>query len=88
MIPNLSPIFRVEGELGWRSNGVDKIKEPFNASGNGRIDAASVFANGYYDRLESLQGKNKTYYIGELPSFPTVETVAAYSRNLVETHFR
>jgi hypothetical protein len=46
------------------------------------------FANGYYDRLESLQGKNKTYYIGELLGFPTVETVAAYSRNLVETHFR
>jgi outer membrane protein OmpA-like peptidoglycan-associated protein len=41
---------RVEGELGWRSNGVDKIKQPFNnASGSGNLDAASAMANVYYD---------------------------------------
>jgi outer membrane protein OmpA-like peptidoglycan-associated protein len=41
---------RVEGELGWRSNDVDKVKQPFNgASGGGSLDAASAMANVYYD---------------------------------------
>ena len=41
---------RVEGELGWRSNGVDKVKQPFgDASGKGKLDAASAMANVYYD---------------------------------------
>lgn len=44
-------------------------------------------AGGYYERLEALQGKNKTYYTGELLNFPTVETVAAYSKSIVDGHF-
>ena len=37
---------RVEGELGWRSNGIDK----FNAvSGSGSADVGSLMANIYYD---------------------------------------
>jgi outer membrane protein OmpA-like peptidoglycan-associated protein len=41
---------RVEGELGWRSDGVNKVKQPFNnASGNGGLDASSAMANVYYD---------------------------------------
>ncbi|MDR3435924.1 OmpA family protein [Telmatospirillum sp.] len=40
---------RVEGELGWRSNGVDKVKQPFNTSGSGKLDASSAMANVYYD---------------------------------------
>ncbi|PKU23723.1 outer membrane protein, partial [Telmatospirillum siberiense] len=40
---------RVEGELGWRSNGVDKVKQPFATNGSGSLDAASVMANVYYD---------------------------------------
>jgi outer membrane protein OmpA-like peptidoglycan-associated protein len=40
---------RVEGELGWRSNGIDKVKSPFQASGSGSLDATSAFANAYYD---------------------------------------
>jgi outer membrane protein OmpA-like peptidoglycan-associated protein len=41
---------RVEGELGWRSNGVDKVKQPFNnVPGSGNLDASSAMANVYYD---------------------------------------
>jgi len=43
--------------------------------------------NGYYDQLESLQGQNNTYYMGELPNFSTVELTAAYAKHLVEKHF-
>ena len=43
--------------------------------------------NGYFDRLEGMQGTNRTYYIGELPNFSTVELTAAYAKDLVERHF-
>jgi len=43
--------------------------------------------NGYFDKLEGLQGSNNTYYIGELPNFSTVELTAAYAKNLVARHF-
>jgi len=41
-------------------------------------------ADGYYDRLEALQGRNSTYYTGELMNFSTVETVARYSKHIAE----
>lgn len=41
-------------------------------------------ADGYYDRLESLQGQRHTYYTGELLNFSTVETVARYSKHIAE----
>jgi phytoene dehydrogenase-like protein len=44
-------------------------------------------AGGFYDRLEALQGYRRTWYAGELLSFPTVEHVVAYSRALVGRHF-
>jgi outer membrane protein OmpA-like peptidoglycan-associated protein len=52
---------RVEGELGWRSNGVDKVKQPFNMSGSGSLDATSVMANVYYD---IATGSRITPFIG------------------------
>jgi predicted NAD/FAD-binding protein len=42
---------------------------------------------GFYRRLEAMQGTRRTYYAGEVMSFPTVETVVAYSRALVDRHF-
>lgn len=45
-------------------------------------------AKGIYDRLESLQGKNRTAYTGGLLAFETVENVTAYSRALVERLFK
>jgi predicted NAD/FAD-binding protein len=42
---------------------------------------------GYYERLEALQGRRRTYYAGELLSFSTVESVVAYARDLIARHF-
>jgi predicted NAD/FAD-binding protein len=38
---------------------------------------------GFYSRLEALQGKKRTWFCGELFAFSSVETVAAYARDLV-----
>ncbi len=43
--------------------------------------------NGYFDKLEALQGEHHTYFAGELLNFSTVEHTADYARKLVETHF-
>jgi hypothetical protein len=42
---------------------------------------------GYYEALESLQGKDGIYYAGALLSFETVEHTAAYARALVRQYF-
>ena len=42
---------------------------------------------GYYDTLESLQGENRTYYVGGLLNFELVETIFNYSKYLVKRHF-
>jgi len=49
--------------------------------------AAPDFRDGFYDRLEALQGQANTFYCGGVAAFELVETVVRYSRNLVETHF-
>lgn len=45
------------------------------------------YAGGYYDRLESIQGRRATFIAGELPSFSTVECSVRYSRDLVRRFF-
>jgi len=42
---------------------------------------------GYFDTLENLQGKNHTYYAGELLNFSTVDESASYAKKLVERFF-
>ncbi|MDX2303963.1 MAG: FAD-dependent oxidoreductase [Microscillaceae bacterium] len=42
---------------------------------------------GYYDRLEELQGQNRTFYVGGLLNFELVETIFNYSKYLVKKHF-
>ncbi|MEI7512787.1 MAG: FAD-dependent oxidoreductase [Candidatus Uhrbacteria bacterium] len=44
-------------------------------------------ANGYYNKLEALQGTQHTYYAGELLNFSTVDHSASYAKNLVERFF-
>jgi hypothetical protein len=44
--------------------------------------SSSDFAQGFYNRLDALQGKRSTYYVGELLSFSCVETVVAFSEGL------
>ncbi len=51
------------------------------------VTAESMRA-GFYRDLESLQGKNRTYFTGALLNFELVEMSIAYSKHLVETHFK
>ena len=44
-------------------------------------------ARGFYDRLENLQGKNRTFYVGGLMNFELVNHIALYSKHLVRKHF-
>src|SRR5262249_55514612 len=43
--------------------------------------------NGFYDKLEGLQGTQGTFYAGGLMDFELVERIVRYSKNLVELHF-
>ena len=42
---------------------------------------------GFFDELESLQGRNNTFYAGEVMNFSTVTHSAAYAKNVVERFF-
>uniref|UniRef100_A0A7S1PDG9 Amine oxidase domain-containing protein n=1 Tax=Vitrella brassicaformis TaxID=1169539 RepID=A0A7S1PDG9_9ALVE len=42
---------------------------------------------GFYQRLEALQGKKKTYWTGGLLNYDTVGTSMDYSRYLIDTYF-
>jgi hypothetical protein len=42
---------------------------------------------GFYDTLEAMQGKNKTFFVGGLMAFELIEPIINYSENLVKTHF-
>jgi hypothetical protein len=50
------------------------------------VDADAI-ADGFYDRLEAMQGERGTYYCGGLLAFELVEQVVRYSRHLVDSHF-
>jgi hypothetical protein len=43
---------------------------------------------GFYERLENLQGKRRTFFAGEVMNFSTIEHSVRYSRHLVERFFR
>ena len=52
------PEFRVEGEINYHSNGIDKVTSsffpfPHTFGATGSIDAIGLMANGYYDFLNS-----------------------------------
>ena len=42
---------------------------------------------GFYERVEALQGRNNTFYVGGTLSFETVEHSARYARALVQKNF-
>ncbi|MCC6563350.1 FAD-dependent oxidoreductase [Candidatus Uhrbacteria bacterium] len=44
-------------------------------------------ADGYFDKLEAMQGQHNTYYAGELLNFSTVAHTAGYAKKLVERFF-
>lgn len=45
------------------------------------------YAAGWYDKVEAMQGKDNTYYAGEIMSFGDMDETAEYSRELVERFF-
>jgi len=45
------------------------------------------YAAGWYDKLEDMQGKQNTYYAGEIISFGDMEDTCAASKDLVERFF-
>ena len=45
------------------------------------------YAAGWYDRLEEMQGKQNTYYAGEIISFGDMEDTCAASRDLIGRFF-
>ncbi|KAL2641753.1 hypothetical protein R1flu_009340 [Riccia fluitans] len=44
-------------------------------------------AEGFYDKLEELQGENNTYFVGALMAFELTERNASYSINLMAKYF-
>jgi len=49
--------------------------------------SGEALRNGFYDKLDRLQGRNNTFYTGGLLNFELVENVMAYSKRLVERFF-
>jgi hypothetical protein len=50
------------------------------------VDSQAI-QEGFYDKLEKMQGVQNTYYVGGLLSFELVECIVNYSKKLVEKHF-
>lgn len=44
-------------------------------------------AAGFYEKLEAMQGRQRTFYCGEIMSFSTLECSARYARDLVTRFF-
>jgi glycine/D-amino acid oxidase-like deaminating enzyme len=43
--------------------------------------------DGVLDRLDALQGRARTYYVGGLPAFELIECTVAHAQDLVRRHF-
>lgn len=44
--------------------------------------------DGYYEKLESQQGVDRTFYVGGVTDFELVEPIVKHSKYLVEKHFK
>jgi predicted NAD/FAD-dependent oxidoreductase len=47
----------------------------------------NALGNGFYERVEALQGVNNSFYVGGTLSFETVEHSARYAQELVQRNF-
>jgi hypothetical protein len=47
----------------------------------------AAMRGGFYERVEALQGRNNTFYVGGTLSFETVEHSARYAQALVQRNF-
>ena len=43
--------------------------------------------DGWYRKLEEMQGRNRTFYVGGATNFELIEPILRYSKHLVATHF-
>ncbi|OME71345.1 hypothetical protein BSK65_09835 [Paenibacillus odorifer] len=48
---------------------------------------SNAIREGFYERLDQMQGRDKIYYAGEIMNFPTLENCIVYSKYLVERFF-
>ncbi len=48
---------------------------------------ADDIRDGFFARMEQLQGRNRTFYTGAMMNFELVECSVAYSKQLVKTFF-
>lgn len=46
------------------------------------------YKNGWYDKVEAMQGTNNTYYAGEVMAFGDMDETAEYSKELVYRFFK
>ncbi|MFF4508185.1 protoporphyrinogen/coproporphyrinogen oxidase [Streptomyces sp. NPDC001401] len=49
--------------------------------------AGDDLADGVLDRLDALQGRDHTYYVGGLPAFELIECAIAHAQDLARRHF-
>ena len=49
--------------------------------------SAADYADGWYDKLEALQGNKNTYYAGEIISFGDMEDTCAASKDIIGRFF-
>ena len=45
------------------------------------------YKNGWYEKLEAIQGTNNTYYAGEILSFGDMEDTCAASKDIIGRFF-
>ncbi len=48
---------------------------------------SEVLLDGFYDKLDGIQGSNNTYYAGEIMNFSSIEKCTQYSKYLIEKYF-
>jgi len=49
--------------------------------------SAAALRNGWFDRLDAVQGRNGIFVIGELISGPTIESISTYIRDVIPQWF-
>lgn len=48
---------------------------------------SSALREGFYERLDQMQGRHNMYVAGEIMNFPTLENCIVYAKHLVERYF-
>ena len=69
-----------------KEDGKDKIVYEFQAYYFPHVFSED-YANGWYEKVEAMQGENNTFYAGEIMSFGDMDETIEYSRDLVERFF-